>query len=412
MGATFMGKAPSLRKGPATAAAVAAALLFSAACGSGSSNGGSASGTPSGSANSSPSAGGATQSASSAGVSSANKYANYGTALQAMAGETVKTDSYKKSGKLNIVNIWQGHNDGWGQTYEVSMRAEAQKYADRATVKYSSFDFDVNKEISILQNAVNTHPDAIIIDAGDVGALVGPVAAAQRAGIPVIPCIDGVLGNAFTSWVGENLHDMAFKSATDLANQMGGKGEVAVFLGVAGNVATVLWSQAANEAFAKFPGIKVVATYYSDWNIAKAKQQAANLIAAHPNVTGIFTGGSEMAVGSIEAYAAANKTSSIPAFGVVNVLNGFLRLAKQYNVKFSGFPLAPAMSSICLDQAINVLDGKPVQKFRDASVELPGQGAGYNQDQASKWYVPELSDTFVPPATAPVAFYKAAGMGR
>jgi ABC-type sugar transport system substrate-binding protein len=382
-----MVKRTSRGKYSAAAAAVVAASLLAAGCSSGSSGG--------------PSAGnGGQQSGGSGGVASANNYANYASALKEMSGEQVDTSKYKKSGKANIVVIWQGHNDGWGQTFQVSMEAEAQKFSDRASVKWLSFDFDVNKEISLLQNAVNTHPDAIIIDAGDVGALVAPVAAAQRAGIPVIPCIDGVLGNQFTSWVGENFYDMAYKSATDLANEIGGKGEVAVFLGVAGNVATVLWSQAARAALAKFPGIKVVATYYSDWNIAKAKQHATNMLAAHPNIKGIFDGGSEMGIGAIEAYADANKTSQLPAFGVVNVLNGFLRLAKQNNVKFSGFPLAPSMSKVCLDQTMDILDGKP------------GQGAGYNQDQASKWYVPELNDTFVPPATAPIDFYKTAGMGR
>ena len=87
-------------------------------------------------------------------------------------------------------------------------------------------------------------------------------------------------------------------------------------------------------------------------------------------------------------------------------------MAKQYDVKFSGFPLAPAMSTQCLDQAVKILDGKSVKKFRDAAAPLPGGGAGYTQDELSKWYVPELNDQFVPPATAPIEVYKAAGMGR
>jgi ABC-type sugar transport system substrate-binding protein len=381
-------------RGAIAATAVASTLLVTAACGS------IDSGTESES-------GGA-----AAGLSSAKNYANYDSALEAMSKETVKTSKFKKSGNLNIVSIWQGQNNGFGQTYKVSMDHKAKEYGKRVSLKWLSFDFDTNKEISTLQNAVNTHPDAIILQAGDAGALVAPVAQAQDAGVPVIVCIDGVLGNKFTSWAGQNYYNMAYKAATNLADEMGGKGEVAVFNGVAGNMATVLWSTAAKAAFAKFPGIKIVASYYSEWNVGKARQQSASLIAAHPNVKGIFTGGSEMAVGAIEAYVAAGKESSIPAFGVVNVLNGFLRLAKQYDVKFSGFPLAPAMSTQCLDQAVKILDGKSVKKFRDAAAPLPGGGAGYTQDELSKWYVPELNDQFVPPATAPIEVYKAAGMGR
>jgi ribose transport system substrate-binding protein len=378
-----------------TAAVLASTLFLAAACGNSADSG---SGSNDGSAG-------------SAGVSADDDYANFDTALEQMAGETVDTTKFKKDGPVDIVSIWHGDGNGWGQTYSVSLSDAAKKYGDRVSLKSLSFDFDPNKEVATLQNAVNTHPDAIIVEAGDVGALVAPVAAAEAAGIPVVMCIDGVLGNQYTSWVGQDFYSIAFNAATDMANELDGEGDVAILSGIAGNIATVIWENAAEDAFAKFPGIKVVETYNTDWDVAKAREQTTNLIAAHPDVKGIFAGGSEGAVGAIEAYVAAGKEATIPAFGVVNVLNGFLRLAKENDVKFSGYPLAPSMSAVCLDQTMDILDGKPVKKFRDASVELPGGGEGYTQDDIDKYFVPELNDSFVPPATAPIDVYAVAGMG-
>jgi ribose transport system substrate-binding protein len=385
------------------AAVVASTLLITAACGNSADSGSGGNGGSEGS-------GGSGSSGGSAGVSADADYENFDSALKEMGDETVDTSKFKKDGPVTIVSSWHGDGNGWGQTYSVSLAAAAEEYGDRITLKPVSFDFDPNKQVAQLQNAVNTQPDAIIVEAGDVGALVAPVAAAEAAGIPVVMCIDGVLGNQFTSWVGQDFYSIAFNAATGMADEIGGEGEVAILSGIAGNIATVIWEKAAKEAFAEFPDIEVVETYNMDWDVAKAREQTTNLIAAHPEIKGIFAGGSEGAVGAIEAYAAAGK--EMPAFGVVNVLNGFLRLAKEHDVKFSGYPLAPSMSSVCLKQAMDILDGKPVNKYHDASVDLPGGGEGYTQDAIDDYFVPELNDSFVPPATASIDVYAAAGMAR
>jgi hypothetical protein len=96
---------------------------------------------------------------------------------------------------------------------------------------------------------------------------------------------------------------------------------------------------------------------------------------------------------------------------MANVLNGFLRLAQENNYQFVGAPDPPAMSKLCLDTALDVLQGKPVKKFVKVDQILPGS-APYDHTNFRQFYVPELNDDFVPPATVPVQAYLDGGFAR
>ncbi len=93
------------------------------------------------------------------------------------------------------------------------------------------------------------------------------------------------------------------------------------------------------------------------------------------------------------------------------MLNGFLRLAKENSLVFTGVPDPPSMSKLCLDTAVEVLQGKPVKKFINVAEALPGSAA-YDQTQIDKYYVPDLNDDFVPPATVPIKAYVDGGFAR
>lgn len=360
----------------------------------------------SGSSASSSSTSGSTSS-NTAGITSANNYTQYSAQLEALSRAKVDTSKYKKSGPVTIASIWQGPINGFGETYKTSMDYAAQQDSNIKKLNWYSGNGDVNQEISSLQNVINTHPDAIILEPLDLGAMVAPVQRAIQAGIPVVLCADGMQGTGFTSWVDIDLYQTGFEAADKLAKELNGKGQVAMFNGIPGVAAEVIWKDAAMAAFAKYPGIKIVAQYYDKWSITTARSQAADLISSHPGVNGIFAGGSEGGIGAIEAYASANQP--MPAFGVDNVLNGFLRLAKQYNVKFWGYPDPPSMSASCLAQTTKILSGQPVSQFENVTSSLTGSG-GFDQQKLSAEYQPTLSDDFVPPATAPISFYKRAGL--
>ena len=111
------------------------------------------------------------------------------------------------------------------------------------------------------------------------------------AGIPVVLCANGIEGSDFTSRVDVDFWEVAYKSGDGLAQLMGGKGKIVIFNGIAGVDSTETWVAAAKAAFAKYPEIEIIAEEYAQWNIATAKQKMEAIMAANPQIDGVWAGG-------------------------------------------------------------------------------------------------------------------------
>jgi hypothetical protein len=68
------------------------------------------------------------------------------------------------------------------------------------------------------------------------------------------------------------------------------------------------------------------------------------------------------------------------------------------------------MSKYCLQTAIDILQGKPVNKF--ISLRTLMKGADPYDQSDLQWYVPTLNDDFIPPATVDVQNYINGGFAR
>jgi ribose transport system substrate-binding protein len=333
----------------------------------------------------------------------------YSQDLKRDAGITVDTTKYKKDGPYTIAALTQGPGNGWGLTYDVTIRAAAEGNPNIKKLIFTPNDGDANKEISAMEDAISQKPDAIVLDPLGSAALVAPTTRAMAAGIPVILCANGIQSDNFVSRVDIDLYQAGYQAADGLAKSLNGKGNVVLFSGIAGVDAAETWKKAAEDALKQYPDLKIVGSEYAQWSVATSKEKMAALMAANPQVDGVWAGGGEMALGAALAFDDAGKTQ--PKYGFANVLNGFLRLAREKNLVFTGVPDPPAMSKLCLDTALDVLQGKPVKKFINVADSMDGSAA-YDQTQVDKYYVADLNDDFVPPAAVPVKAYVDGGFAR
>jgi ABC-type sugar transport system substrate-binding protein len=333
----------------------------------------------------------------------------YSEDLKRDAGTTVDTTKYKKDPPYTIAALTQGPGNGWGLTYDVSIQAAASGNSNVKKLIFTPNEGDANKEISAMEDAISQRPDAIVLDPLGAAALVAPTQRAMAMGIPVILCANGIQSDNFVTRVDIDLYQAGYDAADALAKSLNGKGNVVLFSGIAGVDAAETWRKAAEDAFRPHPDIKIVASEYAQWSIATSKEKMAAIMAGNPQIDGVWAGGGEMALGAALAFQDAGRPQ--PKYGFANVLNGFLRLAKEINLTFTGVPDPPSMSKFCLDTAIDVLQGKPVKKFINVAESMPGSAA-YDQTQIDQYYVPDLNDDFVPPATVPIQAYKDGGFAR
>jgi ABC-type sugar transport system substrate-binding protein len=333
----------------------------------------------------------------------------YSEDLKRDAGITVDTTKYKKDGPYTIAALTQGPGNGWGLTYDVTIRAAADGNPNIKKLIFTPNDGDANKEISAMEDAISQKPDAIVLDPLGSAALVAPTSRAMAAGIPVILCANGIQSDNFVTRVDIDLYQAGYQAADGLAKSLNSKGNVVLFSGIAGVDAAETWKKAAEDALKQYPDMKIIGSEYAQWSVATSKEKMAALMAANPQIDGVWAGGGEMALGAALAFDDAGKPQ--PKYGFANVLNGFLRLAKEKNLVFTAVPDPPSMSKMCLDTALDVLQGKPVKKFINVANSMDGSAA-YDQTQIDKYYVPDLNDDFVPPATVPVKAYVDGGFER
>jgi len=155
-----------------------------------------------------------------------------------------------------------------------------------------------------------------------------------------------------TSGFGEN-------SAQALVNALDGEGKIFLSRGVPGNSVDDRHTNGAMHIFNQYPGIEVVAEYYSYWDDRTTQQETAMALAAHPDVDGIWAQAGEF--GAIQALLQANPDKLVPVTGENS--NGF-RLALS-NPEYQAMGLdgvsagsPPAQSGFAFKIMMEILEGK------------------------------------------------------
>lgn len=156
----------------------------------------------------------------------------------------------------------------------------------------------VDKQMDMLAAALSKKPAAIGLAALDSQALIPQLKQAQEAGIPVIAFDSGVEGDI----------PVATASTDNLAASALAADKMAELLGGAGQIAVVGHSQTSttgidrrdgflNRMAEKFPDIQVVATEYGDGDQLKSTEITKAILAANPDIKGIFGTNEGSAIG-------------------------------------------------------------------------------------------------------------------
>ncbi len=388
-------------RGRAVVGIVAVGALTVAGCGSGSNDAG-AGGQP-------PAPVAAPTATTSAGeVQLTDKYS---VQLAKAAQTPVDTAKFKKAPPYRLATITQGPINGWGTEYDLVLKkalADSGK-VDMSKLLYAAWNGKTENQTKGMDDAIAAKVDGIILTSLSRAGLSASVDRATAAGIPVVTCMAGVDTDSFTAEMSRNIPAMGYASAKALAEKLGGKGDIVMLHGIPGVDAAEYWKSGAHAAFAQYPGIKIVAEQNGNWSVADATNVMRTVVAQHPQIDGVWVGGLEMGPGVINAFSESG--AKLPFIAGTNPVNGFLRLAKEQNIDFFASPFPPGTSKECVGLMLDVLDGKPVQKFTDVLTRLDGT-APFGTADLDQRYVPGLNDDFIGPLVYPEQVFADGGFKR
>ena len=250
-------------------------------------------------------------------------------------------------------------------------KAEAKKLGYKITVQGPT-DFSAPQQIPIVNAITAKKPAAVIIAPTDVRALIAPMKAMKKAGIHVVQVDTQVNGGnkiAVSSITSNNALGGA-KAAQALAAQIGNKGSVVVMNeqpGVSTTDARVAGFIAKMKA--SYPNIKVLKTQYVGDSPTKAAQTIDSLLAANPDLDGVFATNVLVAEGVDTGLNGAGKKGKVKIVAYDADPQQIKDLkANIVQALVAQQPYAEGVAGV--DQAVNSLTGKRVKKTVATSLSI------------------------------------------
>jgi len=258
-------------------------------------------------------------------------------------------------------DIYFGGNSWSVQLYK-EFEAEAEKQAGTVDVTYTESELKVDKQIANIEDLVTKGVDAIIVTPISPTALIPTLKKAQAKGIKIVLLASKIRSQDYDALVTVNDEDFGKAGAEWLVKALSGKGKIIALNGISGISASDDRWAGAKEVFDAHADIEVVSAVDASWDYAQAKVAVSNLLAANPEIDGIWSQGGAMTLGAIDAFDAAQR-ALVPMTGEDN--NGYLKRWVALNGK--GFTsVAPSkptwLGSEALLVAIKLLKGEAVEK--------------------------------------------------
>jgi ribose transport system substrate-binding protein len=307
----------------------------------------------------------------------------------------VNTTKYKKSGPYTIAFASQGPTNSWASSSDAYVRYVAQQ--DHVKLDYASANGSAATQVSNVQDLLSEKPNLLIVQPLSSGVQAELHRAAEQ-NIPVVVCT-GELPNTndITATVNRSYALQGTIFAQWIVKELGGKGEIAMISGIAGAPTAEDQYQAALAFFKTYPGIKIMTHQYDNWSETQAKTVAASILVQYPNLKAIWSDSSFTDVGVAQAYTAAGK--AIP-YVTGDSSNAFLRVAKQYNMKFALSAYPPEQCGQAVGVAVRILQGKSVLN------QVPVASAVYTNAQLNQYFRPSCSDNLWVPSSLPQAILR------
>jgi ribose transport system substrate-binding protein len=208
----------------------------------------------------------------------------------------------------------------------VDMRRGAQEAADRLGVQLevqaAEREIDVEKQMQIVENMIQTGIKALVITPSGSREIVPALVKAQNAKVPIIIVDTRVdekaaaeAGVHTETFVGSDNYEGGKLAGAHVVTVTGGKAHVGILEGIPGHETGDSRLRGFRDAVKDAPGITVVASQPANWERDQGFNVFQNMLQAHPDIDTVFAASDLMALGAIEAIAAAGKTGRIKVVG-------------------------------------------------------------------------------------------------
>ena len=262
----------------------------------------------------------------------------------------------------------------------IDMQRGAEQAAKRLgvelVVQSPEREIDVEKQMQIIENLIQTGVKALCIAPASSKGILPALAKANAAKIPIVVVDDEVDAKAAAdagvhteSYVGSDNVEGGRIAGKYLIESSSGKANVAVLEGVPGHETGDSRLGGFTEAIKNQVGIKLLASQTANWERDQGFTVFQNMLQAHPQIDSVFACNDMMALGAIEAIAAAGKTGKIRVIGFDAVDDARKAIAAgTLAASIAQFP--SEMGRLAVETAVKLLKGNTVPKDQRTKIGL------------------------------------------
>ena len=268
----------------------------------------------------------------------------------------------------------------------VDMRRGAQEAADRLgvtlQVQAAEREIDVDKQMQIVENMLQTGIDVLAITPSGSREIVTALVKASSANVPII-IVDTRLDAKAASdagvkprtFIGSDNYAGGRLAGEYVVSLTGGKAKVGVLEGIPGHETGDSRLRGFRDAVAKAPGITIVASQPANWERDQGFNVFQNMLQAHPEIDTVFAASDLMALGAIEAIAAARKTGQIRVVGF-DALDDAKKAIAAGTMSASVAQFPYEMGKAAVESAVKLLAGETLPADIMVKLEMVTKDTG------------------------------------
>lgn len=262
----------------------------------------------------------------------------------------------------------------------IDMQKGAQQAASQAglglTVQAAEREVDVEKQMQIIENLIQIKVSVLCVTPSGSREIVPAIVKANRAGIPVVildtrvhPQTLQEAGGKVASFIGSDNFEGGKLAGEFIVKKLGGSAKVAVLEGIPGHETGDSRLKGFHTVVDRHPGIQVVASQTANWERDQGYNVFQNILQSHPQVQALFACSDLMALGAVEAIAAAGKTGQVTVVGFDAFSEA--REAVLKGTMDATIAQSPAeMGRLAMENAAKLLRGEKVPEEISVRIEL------------------------------------------
>lgn len=259
---------------------------------------------------------------------------------------------------------------------EAGARQAADSLGVELVVQAPDREIDVERQMQIIENLLQTGIDVLALTPSGSREIVSAIAEANQEGVPVVIVDTRADAQALAeaeatiaTFIGSDNVDGGRIAGRFVAEALGGQGRVAVVEGIPGHETGDSRLRGFREVIAQHPGISIVASQTANWERDQAFNVTQNMLQSHSDLQAIFAANDMMALGAVEAIAAAGRTGDVLVVGF-DALDEARQAIREGRMAATIAQNPRDMGRLAIESAWSILHGDAVPAEQPVGIEL------------------------------------------